>query len=192
MRCAKKPTPELQALFYEMLEIEREENVPPQYYGMTLAKACFETAGYYNRYARGDCKSRNPKRGCRALGFMQFWKWAIPGLNRLGKYQSKRDPRTDPKLSARYLVRHIQSISRGTNDGVSLKELCPRLRTAEQKWIGAWLWVNRGPFWRYKTVNGVRRDVRKQNIPRCKDAPPKGYKVLQRWMKRINSNTNSQ
>ncbi len=110
-------------MFQRMLQLERENKVPVEFRGMTLAKACIESG--YTSGIRGDCKKDN----CKAVGIIQLWPWT----RRFGV------DRNDPYASVRFLLERVQ---------VGLKYLhrkCPHVKGRLPRYQLAWLRINRGP-----------------------------------------------
>lgn len=130
-------------LALDLLHVEVLAGVPERYRGMTLAKAKMESG--FNPYAVGD----NGK----AIGMFQLWPWAERFIT----------DRTEPIASAHLLLGAIVNSTR------TIKRKCPKVR---DRWLLAWIRVNRGPTWR-------RADRRGE--PRCSGSVPKGLKVLRRW-----------
>ena len=106
-----------QKLLWELVNIEREFNGPPVYRGMLLAAACHESG--YNPDARGDRKF-SKKRKPKAIGLLQFWKWA-----------EKYIDRTNPIESARFWRKRIK------RQIPFIKKKC-RWRSEKRIWLAAW------------------------------------------------------
>lgn len=92
-----------------LMEIEAEAGISGQARGILAAAACVESG--FNPEARGDWRPKGCRRrgdedcNFRALGLVQFWGWAKPGVRRYGS--TTDDPREDWRASARYWARHI-------------------------------------------------------------------------------------
>tara|TARA_B100000131_G_scaffold46985_1_gene41697 strand:+ start:1029 stop:1604 length:576 start_codon:yes stop_codon:yes gene_type:complete len=113
-----------QKLLWELVNIEREFNVPPVYRGMLLAAACHESG--YNPNAKGDRKF-SKKRKPKAIGLLQFWKWA-----------EKYIDRTNPIESARFWMKRIK------RQIPFIKKKC-RWRSEKRIWLAAWVTAIRYP-----------------------------------------------
>ena len=127
-------------LFRALLDLEQRAGVPAELRGMTLAKACIESG--YNPVAKGDCGYGS----CKALGIIQLWPWTLKfGVNR-----------TDPIDSVAFLLERVKI-------GITkVGSKCPRVRGDINRFVLAWLRINRGPLRRGKqrcvgTPHGLRR-----------------------------------
>tara|TARA_Y100001963_G_scaffold33446_2_gene46402 strand:+ start:367 stop:1014 length:648 start_codon:yes stop_codon:yes gene_type:complete len=110
------------ALLWELVEIEKQFNVPVKLRGMILAAACKESG--YNPSAKGDRKFSKDGKTPMAIGILQMWKIyekMYPGIDR-----------TDPKSAATGWMKHI--VSRIPK----VKRLC-KYRTEERIWVAAWV-----------------------------------------------------
>ncbi len=135
-------------LFRSLLDLERRAGVPAELRGMTLAKACIESG--YTPDAKGDCGYGS----CKALGIIQLWPWTL----RFGV------DRTDPVDSVRFLLSRVKV-------GVEqLSRKCPRARGETDRFVLAWLRINRGP------IQGSRQ--------RCAGTPH-GLRRLRQWHRNI-------
>jgi len=124
-------------LLKQLIEIEKEFNVPPELRGMILAAACQESA--YNPKAKGDRKFSKSKKKPMAIGILQLWpiyEKMYPGLDR-----------ANPHDAAMGWMKHI------------IKQL-PKIKkrcgyTTEAKiWVAAWV-----TGIRYKKPGGRCREV---------------------------------
>lgn len=127
----------------ELLNVEELAGVPERLRGMLLAKASHESR--FIATATGD----NGK----AVGLLQLWPWAL-------KYIPDR---TDPIASAHTFLGAVLFALR------RVPYACPKAR---DRWVTAWIRINRGPTWR-------RPD--KLGEPRCGGSLPRGLKILRRW-----------
>ena len=134
-------------LALRLLEVESLANIPTRLRGMTLGKACIESKG--NPEAVGD--------GGRAVGIFQLWPWALAFIN----------DRTDPIASAHVLLGRLVTTVR------TVHRRCPQVR---DRWVTAWIRINRGPFW--------RREDRRGEV-RCSGTAPAGLKRLRYWRSQV-------
>ena len=120
----KNPEKVNQELLWDLVNIEREFGVPPYHRGMLLAAACHESG--YNPNAKGDRKFS--KRGKpKAIGLLQFWKWAAKYIDR-----------TNPIESARFWMKRIK------RQIPFVKKKC-RWRSEKRVWLAAWVTAIRYP-----------------------------------------------
>tara|TARA_R110000824_G_scaffold25542_1_gene88979 strand:- start:1919 stop:2509 length:591 start_codon:yes stop_codon:yes gene_type:complete len=123
-------------LLEELLEVEKEFNVPPKLRGMILAAACQESK--YNPKARGDKKFSKDRKTPMAVGILQMWKIyekMYPGLDR-----------TNPVEAARAWMKHI------VKQIPKIKRACKH-RADAKVWVAAWV-----TGIRYKKIGGRCRE----------------------------------
>jgi len=121
----------------QLIEAEKEFNVPPELRGMILAAACQESA--YNPKAKGDRKFSRNKKTPMAIGILQMWpiyEKMFPGLDR-----------TNPKEAARAWMKHI------VRQIPKIKRRCNHKDNAKI-WVAAWVTGIRS-----KSPNGRCRQV---------------------------------
>lgn len=109
-------------LLEDLIEIEKEFNVPPDLRGMILSAACQESR--YNPSAQGDRKFSKDKKTPMAIGLLQLWpiyEKMYPGLDR-------KNPREAARAWMKHIVKQIPKV----------KRQC-RYRTDRKTWIAAWV-----------------------------------------------------
>lgn len=118
----RKPEKVNPALLWELVEVEKQFNVPVKLRGMILAAACKESG--YNPNAKGDRKFSRDGKTPMAIGILQMWRIyekMYPGIDR-----------TNPKSAATGWMKHI--VSRIPK----VKRQC-KYRTDERIWVAAWV-----------------------------------------------------
>lgn len=124
-------------LLEELIEIEKQFNVPPEFRGMILAAACMESG--YNPRAKGDRKFSKSGKKPMAIGILQMWpiyEKMFPGLDR-----------TNPSEAAVGWMKHI------VKQIPKVKRMC-RYRTDARIWLAAWVTGIRS-----KKIGGRCREV---------------------------------
>ena len=114
----------------DLIEIEKEFDVPEGLRGMLLAAACSESG--YNATARGDHRFSKSKKKAMAHGILQMWPWWEKsrhgyGINRM-----------DHKQAARAWMTHI------SKKLPKVKKICS-FRTDQRNWVAAWVTAIRAP-----------------------------------------------
>ena len=121
--CGKKQPETIDVqMLRDLIEVEKDFNVPASMRGMILAAACKESR--YNPKAKGDRKFSKNKKTPMAIGLLQLWpiyEKMFPGLDR-----------TDPIQSARAWMTHI------IKQIPKVKRQC-RYKTEKRIWIAAWV-----------------------------------------------------
>ena len=133
----KKPDRIDVGMLEDLIEIEKDFNVPESLRGMILAAACRESR--YNPNAKGDRKFSKNKKTPMAIGLLQLWpiyEKMYPGLDR-----------TDPLQSAKAWMKHI------VKQIPKVKKQC-RYKTEKRTWIAAWV-----TGIRYKKAGGRCREA---------------------------------
>ena len=121
-----KPSTDKQKIIEQLIQIEKQHNMPPEMRGMLLAAACHESG--YNSRALGDHKFSKTKKAM-AMGLFQMWPW----------WESiYKIDRKDPKQSADAYLRHVKKMI------PKVKKAC-RHRTARKTWLAAWATAIRAP-----------------------------------------------
>jgi len=108
-------------LLWELIEVEKEFDVPESLKGMVLSAACLESG--YNPNAKGDRKFSKDKKTPKAIGLFQMWK--------MYERVYKTD-RTNPRSSALGWMTHITKLI------PKIKREC-KYRTDERIWVAAWV-----------------------------------------------------
>ena len=121
--CGKKQPETIDVqMLRDLIEVEKDFNVPASMRGMILAAACKESR--YNPKAKGDRKFSKSKKKPMAIGLLQLWpiyEKMFPGLDR-----------TDPIQSARAWMTHIIRMI------PKVKKQC-KYKTEKRIWIAAWV-----------------------------------------------------
>ena len=117
-------------LMEDLINIEKEFNVPPEFRGMLLAAACQESG--YNPRATGDRKFSKSGTKPMAIGLFQMWPW----------WESKKVgfgiDRTNYGEAARAWMQHI------VNQIPKIKRNCG-FKTNKHIWRAAWVTAIRYP-----------------------------------------------
>lgn len=128
--CAKRDSSgDAARIISEIVEIEKEYNLPDSMKGLALSAACHESR--FNPKARGDrkfSKHNLPK----AVGLYQMWPWWESE-----KYGYGID-REDVEQSTRAFLDHI------SKQIPKVTKLC-KFKTEERIWIAAWVRAIRAP-----------------------------------------------
>jgi len=106
----------------ELIEIEKQYNVPPELRGMILSAACQESA--YNPRAKGDRKFSKSGKKPMAIGILQMWpiyEKMFPGLDRTNHKQAATG-------WMKHIVRQIPKVKRKCG-----------YKTDAKVWVAAWV-----------------------------------------------------
>lgn len=110
------------AILWQLIEVEKQYNVPTELRGMILAAACKESG--YNPNAKGDRKFSRDGKTPMAIGILQMWKIyekMYPGIDR-----------TDPEDAAHGWMHHIKK------QVPKVIRMC-KYRKPVNVWVAAWV-----------------------------------------------------